>query len=54
MGCNCRKGNVEKNYIYTAPGGAKTTYTSEVQAQAAKIRDKSAGKGEGSYVSVNR
>jgi len=54
MGCNCGKNKATQSYLYTSPTGQKTTYTSEVQAQAAKIRDKNAGKGTGSYVSVPR
>jgi len=34
-------------WIYTAPNGQKTTYTSEVQARAAQIRNKG-----GTYVPV--
>lgn len=45
MGCNCGGGNGQALvYVYTAPNGAKTTYNSEVQAKAAKIKN-----GGGSY-----
>jgi hypothetical protein len=49
MVCNCGKNKVAQKYVYTAPGGQKSEYTSEVQAQAAKIRNKG-----GSYVTVPR
>lgn len=45
MACNCGK-QAQFKYVWTAPDGQKTTYTSEVQAQAAKIR------WGGSYVKV--
>lgn len=44
MGCNCSGTAPAEAYIYTAPDGTVTAYTSEVQAQAAKIRN-----GGGSY-----
>jgi hypothetical protein len=38
MGCNCgSKANTNK-WIFTDPQGKRVEYTSEVQAQAAKIR----------------
>jgi hypothetical protein len=40
MACNCSKGGTAKNYVYTSPDGKKTSYRSEVEAQAAKIRNK--------------
>lgn len=53
MACNCGKNKANQKYVYTSPTGQRTTYTSEVQAQAAKIRDKNSGKGAGSYVTVS-
>ena len=50
MGCNC--GNtktVAVNYVYTSPEGKQITYRSEVEAQAAKIRNKG-----GTYTTVPR
>ena len=46
MGCNCGKGTAAMEHVYTAPDGKQTVYTSEVQAQAAKIRN-----GGGTYTS---
>lgn len=42
MGCSCgnRGGGPAPSYQYTSPSGAKTTYRTEVEAQAAKIRNK--------------
>lgn len=45
MGCNCGKKNAAFTYTYTAPSGEKKVYKSEVEAQAAKIRN-----GGGSYI----
>jgi len=41
MGCNCggTKTTTTK-WVYTAPNGRQTVYTSEVQARAAQIRNK--------------
>lgn len=47
MGCNCGKKTASQKFIYTAPNGAKTTYKTEIEAKAAKIRN-----GGGSYVAV--
>lgn len=49
MGCNCSKTKTAKSYVYTSPKGQKTTYRSEIEAQAAKIRNDG-----GSYVAVTR
>lgn len=49
MACNCGKAASPLSYVYTAPDGKQTTYTSEVQARAAQIRNSG-----GSYVTVNR
>lgn len=50
MGCNCGgTTTVPVNYVYTSPTGKKTTYRSEVEAQAAKIRN-----GGGTYTTVPR
>jgi hypothetical protein len=39
MACNCGGGQVAKfDYVFIAPDGTRTTYTSEVQARAAQIR----------------
>lgn len=41
MGCNCGgTKTATTKWIYVAPNGTKTTYTSEVQARAAQIRNK--------------
>ena len=37
--CACNSGNKNSSpssYVHTAPGGKKTTYRSEIEAQAAK------------------
>jgi hypothetical protein len=48
VGCGCgSKTRQASNFIYTKPDGKKVTYTSELQAQAAVIRN-----GGGSYVTV--
>lgn len=50
MACGCQKGQAAASkYVYTAPDGRKVEYTSEVQAQAAKIRN-----GGGTYVTAPR
>jgi hypothetical protein len=50
MGCGCGKTKRQQyNYVFTAPDGKQQTYTSEVQAQAAKIRS-----GGGTYQAVPR
>lgn len=43
MGCNCTS-KTQQDFLFTAPDGTQTVYTSEVQAQAARIRN-----GGGSY-----
>ena len=45
MACNCGGTKAAEKYIYTAPDGTQTVYTSEVQARAAQIRQRG-----GSYV----
>ena len=47
MCCNCGKAAAQQQYLYTAPDGKQTHYTSEVQARAAQIRNSG-----GHYVSV--
>lgn len=45
MGCNCGKTAEQKfSHIYVDESGKRTTYTSEVQARAAQIRNKNKGK----------
>lgn len=39
MGCACNKGKKNVVYIYTSPKGQQTSYTSETQAKAARIRN---------------
>jgi hypothetical protein len=41
MACNCQgsKTGQQQSFVYTAPDGSKKTYTSEVQARAAQIRN---------------
>lgn len=47
MACACQGNKTEnKTFTYTSPNGKKTTYKTEVEAQAARIRN-----GGGSYVS---
>ena len=53
MGCNCGGSKTSQaQYIYTSATGQQTTYTSEVQAQAAVIREKAATGQQGSYKQV--
>lgn len=48
MACSsCGQKNKAQKFLYTSPSGEQVLYTSEVQAQAAKIRN-----GGGSYVAV--
>lgn len=48
MGCNCGKSKTKSyNYVFTAPDGKRKVYTSEIQAQAAKIKA-----GGGTYTAV--
>ena len=47
MPCNCGQAKAAQKFIYTAPNGQQTTYTSEVQARAAQIRNSG-----GTYVAV--
>lgn len=49
MGCNCGKTMATQQFVYTDPKGNQVTYTSEVQARAAQIRN-----GGGVYVAVAR
>lgn len=46
MGCNCNGRNNGKtsSYVYKSPDGKTTTYRTEIEAQAARIRN-----GGGSY-----
>jgi hypothetical protein len=48
--CNCGKvKQAQYTWVFVAPDGTRKTYTSEVQAQAAKIRA-----GGGTYQAVPR
>lgn len=47
MPCNCGGAAKTSKYIYTAPDGKQTIYTSEIQARAAQIRNSG-----GSYTAV--
>lgn len=38
-GCNCGKKKGSTSYTYTSPSGQVTTYNTEVEAKAAKIRN---------------
>jgi hypothetical protein len=38
MPCNCGKKRGSVTYEYVAPDGRTTTYSTEVQAKAAKVR----------------
>lgn len=49
MGCNCGKGGKASSYVYVDPTGKRTTYRTEIEAQAAKIRNKG-----GSYTTVTK
>lgn len=49
MGCNCGKGGKVSSYVYTAPNGKTTPYRTEIEAQAAKIRN-----GGGTYTTVTK
>lgn len=40
MACNCGKTKAQVSYVYTGPNGQKVTYKTEIEAQAAKIRNK--------------
>jgi hypothetical protein len=42
MGCNCG-GSAAKQYQYVAPNGQVTTYKTEVEARAAKLRNGNSG-----------
>ena len=53
MACNCGGAQTsQQKYIYTSTTGQQTTYTSEVQAQAAAIREKAATGTPGTYKQV--
>lgn len=43
MGCNCGNKNAKYNYVYTDSKGKQTTYNTEIEAKAAKIRDANVG-----------
>lgn len=49
MACNCNRGGTASKYIYTDPKGVKKEYRTEMEAQAAKIRN-----GGGTYSIVSR
>lgn len=49
MACNCQKGGKAQEYVYTSPTGEKKTYRTEIEAQAARIRNKG-----GSYQTVTK
>ena len=50
MACACQgKGKAKMNYLYTSPTGAKKSYGTEIEAQAAKVRNNG-----GSYRPVPR
>lgn len=49
MACNCNKGKAATQVVYTDPKGKKTTYRTQIEAQAAKIRN-----GGGSFVEISR
>lgn len=39
MPCNCGKqGTTQQKYVFVAPNGNQTTYNTEIEARAAKIR----------------
>jgi hypothetical protein len=40
MGCNCgSKSSLAKTYVYTSPTGQVQKFKTEIEAQAAKIRN---------------
>jgi hypothetical protein len=39
MGCGCGSKNTPTQFVYISPEGKRTTYATEVQAEAAKIRN---------------
>ena len=47
MGCNCGGNKTLKTYVYTSPDNKKTTYKTQMEAQAAVIRNNG-----GSFVTV--
>lgn len=49
MACNCNRGGKVSSYTYVAPNGTRATYRTEIEAQAAKIRN-----GGGSYTTVTK
>lgn len=49
MGCRCGSGGRVSTYVYKAPNGKTTSYRTEVEAQAAKIRN-----GGGTYTTVTK
>jgi hypothetical protein len=53
LGCNCNGGATSQTkYVYTSATGQQTVYTAEVQAQAAKIRERHETGREGTYKKV--
>lgn len=55
MPCNCGK-NKPKSFVYTSAKGVRSTFSTEVEAKAAKIREARQSKNgiTGSYVAVTR
>lgn len=49
MGCNCGGTKAEQTYVYTSPNGEQKSYKTEVEAQAAKIRN-----GGGTITTITR
>lgn len=43
MGCNCGKSTEQKRYIYTDSKGKQHSYGTQVEANAAKVRDQHRG-----------
>lgn len=54
MACNCQKGGKVSEYHYTSPKGQKKVYRTEIEAQAAMIRNRSQGANGGSYKVITR
>lgn len=38
MGCNCGNKNAKVDWVYTNTNGVQKSYTTEIEANAAKIR----------------
>lgn len=43
MGCNCTGNSVKKTYVYVDANGRARTYSTELEAKAAKIRSGNTG-----------